>query len=89
MQLTCCITFIKRGDFITMNPIPFRRKIEKTIPDLLQPLPAQEVCGCLELAREEEAGFQGIVVQAHLLVPVRVPLQFPYALVITVERLDS
>jgi hypothetical protein len=57
------------------NPI-LRGNLKKTIPDLLQPLPAQEVCGCLELAREEQPGFHGIVVQSHLLVPVRVPLQF-------------
>jgi hypothetical protein len=59
-----------------MYPIHLRRKLENTIPDLLQPVPAQEVCGCLELAREEQPGFHGIVVQSHLLVPVRVPLQF-------------
>jgi hypothetical protein len=75
-KLRAAYTLIKSGTFWLCIQSQLTRKIEKTIPDLLQLLPAQEVCGCLELACEEQPGFHGIVVQSHLLVPVRVPLQF-------------
>ena len=55
-----------------------RRSEQLVIPDLLEPVSAQEAGGGVELAGEQEPGLQRIVVQPHLLVPVGVALHTPH-----------